>query len=240
MSKPSLLLLPGLACDRAVWAPQIEALSAGWECIVPAYGLLDSLPQMAAAALAAAPPRFALAGHSMGGRVALEIMRAAPQRVTRLALLDTGWQARPAGEAGEAEARQRRGFVETAFSAGMRAMARDWVRGMVHGDRLRDEVLIEAILSMLARQTPEAYAAQIRALLDRPDAADVLAAVACPTVIICGRQDAWSPVARHEAMAALIARSRLAIVEDCGHMATMERPAEVSAILRAWLDSHAG
>jgi pimeloyl-ACP methyl ester carboxylesterase len=233
--KPALLLLPGLMCDRAVWAAQIAALSEDAACLVPSYGALGSIAAMARAVLRVASSRFALAGHSMGGRVALEILRSAPERVTRLALLDTGWQARPTGEAGVAEERQRRSLVDLAHSGGMRAMGREWVRGMVHPERLEDPTLIESILAMLERQTPDTFAAQVRALLSRPDASDVLGAIACPTLLVCGRQDAWSPLARHEAMSARIARSRLEVIESCGHMSTMERPAQVSAVLRQWL-----
>jgi pimeloyl-ACP methyl ester carboxylesterase len=236
MSKLVLLLLPGLMCDRTVWAGQIAALSARATCVVPEYGAVDSIAAMAQVALREAPATFALAGHSMGGRVALEIIRSAPQRVTHLALLDTGWQARPAGEVGDAEARQRQHLVDVAFASGMRAMGREWVHGMVHPERLGDESLIETILAMIERRSPEGFATQIRALLNRPDAGDVLGTIACPTLLLCGRQDTWSPLARHEAMAGLIAGSRLEAVEDSGHMSTMERPAQVSAALHRWLD----
>jgi pimeloyl-ACP methyl ester carboxylesterase len=233
--KPILLLLPGLMCDRAVWSEQVRALSMDAHCIVPDYGALDSIADMAEAVLHAAPEEFALAGHSMGGRVALEIIRRTPQRVTRLMLLDTGWQARPRNEAGVAEAQQRQRLVELAYADGMRSMGREWVRGMVHPGRLQGSVLIERILEMLERQTPDTFAAQIRALLDRPDAGDVLPAIACPTTLVCGRQDAWSPLARHEAMAARIPHSRLEIVEECGHMSTMEQPSDISVLMQRWL-----
>lgn len=233
--KPTLLLLPGLMCDRAVWAVQVRDLSTDADCMVPSYGALDSIAAMASAVLQAAPPRFALAGHSMGGRVALEIMRGAPERVMRLMLLDTGWQARPDNEAGAAEAQQRRRLVDLAYSGGMRAMGREWVRGMVHPRRLQDIALIEGLLDMIDRQTPATFAAQIRALLDRPDAGDVLPTIACPTMLVCGRQDAWSPLARHEAMAARIPRCQLEVVEDCGHMSTMEQPSQISALMQRWL-----
>ena len=235
LRQPMLLLLPGLMCDRAVWADQVRDLSVNADCMVPSYGALDSITDMAGAVLRAAPPRFALAGHSMGGRVALEIVRGAPQRVTRLMLLDTGWQARPNNEAGAAQAQQRQRLVDLANSGGMRAMGREWVRGMVHPRRLQDPAFIERILEMLDRQTPHTFAAQIRALLNRPDAGDVLPTVACPTILVCGRQDAWSPLARHEAMAAQIPRCHLEVVEECGHMSTLEQPAQISALMRRWL-----
>ncbi|HXC09099.1 MAG TPA: alpha/beta fold hydrolase [Steroidobacteraceae bacterium] len=232
-SSPALVLLPGLLCDRDVWAGQIAAL--GESCIVPQYQNLDSIVAMARRVLDEAPPRFALAGHSMGGRVALEVVRTAPERISRLALLDTGYEARKAGEPGEEEARGRRHLVDVARERGMRAMGTEWVQGMVHPAHLADSVLIERILAMIERQTPAAHAAQIRALLERPDASDVLSQIRCPTLIACGREDLWSPLERHQAMAALIPGSQLVVIEHCGHMSTMEQPAAVTAAMRRWL-----
>jgi pimeloyl-ACP methyl ester carboxylesterase len=234
-SRPALLLLPGLNCDEDVWAGQIAALGESVTCIVPHYHDLDSIVAMAHRVLDAAPPRFALAGHSMGGRVALEVVRTAPERVSHLALLDTGYEARKAGEPGEQEARQRRHLLELARERGMRAMGTEWVRGMLHPAHLADSALMARVLAMIERHPPEEYAAQIRALLERPDAGDVLPQIRCPTLIACGREDAWSPPARHEAMAALIANSELVVIEHCGHMSTMEQPAAVTAALRRWL-----
>ncbi len=234
MSCETLVLLPGLMCDRAVWEPQIAALE-GVRCVVVDYGGADSLAAMAQRALEAAPPRFALAGHSMGGRVALEMLRGAPERITRVALFDTGYQARPEGQAGQAEASQRLGLLELARTQGMRAMGREWVQGMVHPERLWDEPLVESILEMIERKTPEIFAAQIGALLSRPSAEGVLRAIGCPTLIGCGRQDLWSPLARHEAMARLVPGARLEIIENSGHMVTMERPEQVRSALCLWL-----
>jgi pimeloyl-ACP methyl ester carboxylesterase len=171
----------------------------------------------------------------MGGRVALEIMRTGAARVSALALLDTGYQARAPGPDATREARARQALLEIASSEGLRAMGRVWVRDMVAPARLADTALIESILAMVERCTVRKFAAQLRALLGRPDATDVLTAVCCPTLLLCGREDTWSPLARHEAMARLIRHSQLAVVEECGHMSPMERPAEVSARLSQWL-----
>ena len=232
---PTAVLLPGLLCDRAVWAGPLDALSRRVQCIVPDYGELDSLVAMAQSVLAQAPSRFVLIGHSMGGRVALEIMRTAAARVGALALLDTGYQARAAAPDGDREARQRQALLEIASSEGLRAMGSVWVREMVLPARLADTPLIESILAMIERCTLPVFAAQLRALLARPDATDVLKAIRCPTLLLCGREDIRSPLARHEAMARLIPHSRLAVVEECGHMSPMERPAEVSAWLSKWI-----
>ncbi|HSV47290.1 MAG TPA: alpha/beta hydrolase [Ramlibacter sp.] len=234
MTKPVLMLLPGLLCDAAVWAGQQEALS-GANCLVPDYGELSSITEMARLVLRQAPQQnFWLAGHSMGGRVALEVVRLAPERVSRLALLDTGLDPIAPGEAGATEREGRERWLQLARQEGMRAMGRGWARGMVHPDHV-DTPVFEAILDMVERKTPEIYAAQIEALLNRPDARQVFAAVQCPVLLLCGRQDAWSPLARHEQMKALRPGSELVVIEDSGHMAPMEQPRSVGAALAEWL-----
>jgi pimeloyl-ACP methyl ester carboxylesterase len=233
----NLLLLPGLLCDRAAWAPILPHVQGVAECSVPDYADETSLGAMAERVLANAPATFAVAGHSMGGRVALEIARRAPERVERLALLDSGCHARPTGAAGEKERAGRFALLATAREHGMRAMARAWVQPMVHPERLADTILIDAILDMFARRTPQQFAGQIEALLARPDATDVLRAVTCPALFLCGREDALATPAQHEEMAALTAGSQLTIVERCGHMAPMERPDAVGAALAAWLQA---
>lgn len=235
MSKPSLILIPGLLCDSTIWLPQAAALRDLAEIHIAEMLECDSLGAMAEAILETAPATFALAGHSMGGRVALEILRRAPQRVERLALLDTGYQPLAQGEAGEREAAGRRRMVALAREMGMRAMGLTWVRAMVHPSRLSDAALMASILDMIDRRTPEFYAAQIRALLGRPDASALLPEIRCPTLVLCGREDTWSPLERHRRLAALIPASTLTIIEDCGHMSTLEQPDAVNAALRWWL-----
>jgi pimeloyl-ACP methyl ester carboxylesterase len=233
----TLLLLPGLLCDAAAWAPVLPRIGAVATCRVPDYADETRLGAMAERVLATAPATFALAGHSMGGRVALEIVRRAPERVERLALLDTGFRARPEGVAGEQERAGRMALLAIARTQGMRAMARAWVQPMVHPERRNDAALIDAILDMFERRTPAQYAGQIEALLARPDATDVLRGATCPTLVLGGREDDWSPPVQQEEMAALLPGSRLAIIERCGHMAAMEQPAAVGAALVDWLQA---
>ena len=217
----SLVLVPGLMCDDAVWRHQIAALSAGRDIQVAEHALCDSLGLMAERILDTAPASFALAGHSMGGRVALEVMARAPKRVTKLALLDTGYQALAPGEAGQREKAGRYRLLEIAQKSGMLTMAEEWSHGMVYPARLTDRPLMHAVQSMIARATVQQFAAQIRALLERPDRTALLTSLRLPTLVLCGRNDSWSPLARHEDMAALIAGSHLVPVPDCGHMSTM-------------------
>lgn len=232
--RPPLLMLPGLLCDQVAWTAT-AALLPQYDCRVPAWGMLDTIAAMADHVLAStAEPQFALAGHSMGGRVALEVVRRAPHRVTHLALLDTGYQALPEGEAGEKERAGRGTLLARAREQGMRAMGQVWATGMVHPDQIGTP-LFAAILDMIERSHPDQFAAQIRALLGRPDATSLLADVRCSTLVLCGRQDTWSPLARHEAMAGAIPGAVLCVVEHSGHMSPMERPEDVAGAMRAWL-----
>jgi pimeloyl-ACP methyl ester carboxylesterase len=230
-----LLLLPGLICDQTVWQQQIDALFDIAVCTCADYGSLDSLSAMAEAVLRTAPERFSIAGHSMGGRIALEVYRRAPNRVVRIALLNTGSSPLAAGAAGVEETRKRGELVALAESQGMPAMLREWLPPMIAPGRISDAVLVNSIIEMMSRKTPEIFAAQVRALLARPDASPILDQVRCPALLLTGQEDGWSPAAQHAAMAARIAGSTLVIVPGSGHMSMMERPAEVSAALRAWL-----
>jgi len=125
--------------------------------------------------------------------------------------------------------------VALAKSQGMPAMLRQWLPPMIDSRRIHDTALGNAIIAMMSRKTPEIFAAQVKALLGRPDASAVLEQIRCPALLLTGREDGWSGPAQHSAMAAKIAASQLVIVPDCGHMSMLERPAEVSAALRTWL-----
>jgi len=234
---PPLVLVPGLMCDAAVWQQQIAALGGNRDVQVPDHGLNDSLGAMAERILDRAPPRFALAGHSMGGRVALEVVARAPERVSHLALLDTGYEALAPAEAGERERAGRYRLLDMARRDGMLVMARDWARGMVHPARLTDSVLMDSIHSMIARASVAQFDAQIRALLARPDRTALLGELRMPTLVLCGHDDSWAPLARHQEMARRIPASQLVDVPEAGHMSTMERPEAITSALRAWLES---
>lgn len=232
-----LLLVPGLMCDHAVWAPVLPWVQADRSCTVVDHAQSDSLPEMARQLLASAPPQFLMAGHSMGARVVLAVLRVAPERVRGVALMDTGFLPKPSGAAGDDETAKRLALLQIAREQGVRAMAQQWVQGMVHRARLGDAELIERILAMFERKSAAIFEQQIRALLSRPDGAGVLRGLAVPTLLMCGAQDAWSPPAQHEAMQAIMlpALAQLDLIDHAGHMAPMERPAEVAASLLRWL-----
>lgn len=227
----TIYLLCGLLCDSTVWDIQTKGLrSKGYDPRPMSFQGFDSIQGMAAHLLDEAPPRFSLAGHSMGGRVALEAYRQAPQRIERLALLDTGY------EAAVPEETERRGvLVRKALAEGIDAIAETWARPMIAPSRQQDSELLESILSMVGRMSGEIYAWQTQALLTRPDSTPVLTGISCPTYVICGKQDGWSPPQRHREMADLIDGSELRLIDDCGHMSTMERPHEVLSILEEWM-----
>lgn len=237
MNKPSLILIPGILCDSTVWLPQAAALRDIAAVHIAELIECGSLGLMAEAILKTAPPSFALAGHSVGGRVAMEVLRRAPGRIERLALLDTGYEPVAPGAAGEREAAGRHRMVDKARELGMRAMGLEWLQGMLSPPRLSDTALVASILDMIERRSPDFYAAQTRAMLSRPDATPLLGEIRCLTLVLCGREDGWSPVERHRRLAALIPGSTFTIIENCGHMSTLEQPEEVSAALRSWLTS---
>lgn len=232
MPEPSALcLLPGLLCDATVWAPQVAALADRARIHVADLWGLSAFEAMAAKVLAETEGPLAVAGHSMGARVALEMWRLAPERIERLALLSTGFHGpRPH------EAEGRMGLVDLAWREGMAAVAARWLPPMLHPDRRRDPALIGPLTDMVRRATPEIFEGQQRAGLARPDAAGYLPRIACPTLVLVGREDGWSPVAQHEEMAAGVAGARLVIVEHAGHMVTVEQPAAVNAALESWLE----
>ena len=228
----TICLLPGLLCDASVWQVQRADLGRDFEVFIPDFLGLDSLEAMARKVLDETTGPIWVAGHSMGGRAALDVWRLGKGRVAGLALIDTGIHAlRP----GEAEPRLE--LVRRAFAEGMGVVADAWLPPMLHPDRLEDHALVDPLRAMICRATPAQFEGQQHALIQRPDATSFLPHIACPTAVICGRQDAWSPVAQHEAMAAAIPGAVLTVIEDCGHMSNVERPAELTAALRAWIAS---
>ena len=235
MSKPHLLLLPGLMCNEEVWIPVMGVLSQTHQCTVVDHGRADSLSAMARNVLRQAPDRFALAGHSMGGRVALEVYRQAPDRVSRIALMNTGYKARSAGEAGQKETQTRYELLKIAMEQGVQAMAAKWVLGMIAPSRLSDTAFVETIVNMCAKKSVDIFKHQIAALLNRPDASDVLRQLTVPTLILCTEYDLWSPVSQHQEMSDLMSQKPIwAEIKGIGHMCTMENPDAVGSAMAKW------
>ncbi len=235
MTGPTLVLIPGLLNDATVWQAQQAELSHHASVkVAMRSGSETSLEAMARTLVSENEGLLALAGHSMGGRVALEVCRLIPDRVVGLALFDTGFLPLPAGERGAAEVQGRQSLLRMSIDNGMRSMLKRWIQGMVAKERLEDGVLIGAIIDMMAKSTPEDFSRQIEALINRPDASAVLRAFSGPALVACGALDAWAPPTQHEQMANLLARSQLMVIPDCGHMAPMEKPQAVTQALVQW------
>lgn len=225
-----LILLPGMPLDGALWEHQTRHLADVSEPTVGDLTGQEAMAALAAAVLAQAPPRFALAGLSMGGYVAFEILRQAPERVAKLALLDTS--ARP--DTPEQTA-TRQDAVRLVGQGRLRQVVAAGLPRLVHPDRVGDAALVESVQAQAQRVGPDGYARQQTAIMNRPDSRPGLGAIACPTLVLCGRQDAITPPEVHEEIAGGIPGARLVLVEDCGHLSAMERPQAVTALLREWL-----
>jgi pimeloyl-ACP methyl ester carboxylesterase len=228
--KTPLLLLPGLLCDAALWRAQLEDLADIAAPMVADLTQDDALDAMARRVLQGAPPRFALAGLSMGGYVAQAVLRLAPERVLRLALLDTSARADT-----PEQTQRRRDLIALAERGEFIGVSARLMPLFIHPDRLHDAALTEAISAMAARVGKDAFLRQQKAIMGRPDNRPNLGRIACPTLVLCGREDALTPPAVSEEIAGLVPGARLELVAECGHMTTMERPQAVGAALRRWL-----
>ena len=230
MSKPTLILLPGMPLDAAMWTHQSEHLAEVAEIRVGDLTAHDSMQALARALLEAAPGRFALAGLSMGGYVALEVMRQAPERVVKLALLDTSARADTPEQTAN-----RKQAVELARQGKYRQVVAGNLPRLLHPDHANDRALVDSVHGQSERIGVEAYVRQQTAIMGRPDSRSGLAAIRCPTLVLCGRQDAITPPEVHVEMAEAIPGARFVPVEDAGHLPPMERPQAVTALLREWL-----
>jgi pimeloyl-ACP methyl ester carboxylesterase len=225
------VLVPGLNCTARLFAEQIPALWRFGPVTVADHTRDDSMAAIASRILAAAPPRFALAGLSMGGYIAFEIVRQAPQRVVKLALLDTGSRAETAEQT-----EQRRPFIELAQTGRFAEVAEGDFPG-VHRDRQDDEAL-KRLMRLMAEETgPQAFLRQMQAIISRQDARAGLSAIACPTLVLVGEGDELTPPALSREIAGAIPGSRLVVVPACGHLSTMERPEAVNSALIEWMQS---
>ncbi|MBF0167852.1 MAG: alpha/beta fold hydrolase [Alphaproteobacteria bacterium] len=229
MSQP-VVLLPGLLCDGALFGHAMETLGDVAHFHVADLTEDDSISGMARRVLAWAPPRFSMLGLSMGGYVAQEIMRQAPGRVTRLALLDTTFK--PDTEEGRA---RRLGLIELAQTGNFKGVTPRLLPMLVHPDHVDDPLIAGTVLAMAERVGKEAFVRQQTAIMGRVDGRADLERITCPTLILCGRQDQLTPLEVHRDMAGLVSGGKLVIVEDCGHLSPLEQPRAVSAVLRYWL-----
>jgi len=225
-----IVLVPGLNCSARLYAEQIPALWGFGPVTIADHRRDDSVAAIAARILATAPPRFALAGLSMGGYIAFAIAREAPERVVRLALLDTS--ARP----DTAEQRERRRRLIALAEGGRFSELPDLLFPVfVHRSRQGDEALRAIVRTMAEETGPQAFVRQQLAIMTRLDCRPLLSSIRCPALVLVGDGDELTPPALSEEIAASIAGARLVRVPDCGHLSTLERPKAVNQALVEWL-----
>ena len=229
MTRPPLVLLPGMMCDARLFAPQSDLAPV---VAIPSLGGQDSIAEMARSVLADAPESFALAGLSMGGIVAMEIMRQSPGRVLGLALMDTNPLA-------ETPARQamRAPQIAWALDGGLEEIMREEMKPLYLAPGPDRERILDLCMEMALDLGPEVFARQSAALRDRSDQCDILRDVRVPALVLCGREDRLCPLARHELMHDLIPGSRLVAIDGAGHLPTLERPDATNAALARWLEA---
>lgn len=227
-----LVLVPGLMCTADLFHAQILAFGRGREVMVADHTRHDTMAGIAGAVLEAAPPRFALAGLSMGGYVAFEILRRAPERVVRLALIDTSARA----DLPEQSAR-RRELIEIARTRGVRFVQKTLLPMLVAPRVLADAALVERLQAMADDTGMEGFARQQSAIMGRPDNRPLLGEIRCPTLVVVGSEDQLTPVKVAEEIRDGIAGARLEVIAGAGHLTPIEAPEEVTAVLQRWLDA---
>ena len=224
-----LLLLPGLTNDERVWRRTMTALGADAEAKVGDVSTHDTMTGLAQAVLARAPERFAVAGLSMGGYCALEMLRQAPQRIAGVALVDTS--ARPDTQESKANREKQIERARGDYPALVGELVGKWI----HPGFLHDANVAEVARDMALQSGSETFARQQRAIMSRADSRPLLKEIRCPAIVIAGRQDTLIPMEVHEELASGISGATLSVIDDCGHLAPLEQPAAVADALRGWL-----
>lgn len=230
MNQPSLILIPGLLSDKIVWEHAVGHFSEIMPVIIADHTTQDNLTDMATDALALTDGPLMVVGHSLGARVALEMLRQAPERIDRVAFIDARTDAI---QDGELDMRQK--MIDLGFNEGLEAVIDGWLPPMVNPASHGNEKIMGPLRDMILRMSPELLERQLRSLMTRADVELVISAITCPTLVAVGRQDGFSTVAAHEELAAKIPHSKLVIYEDTGHFAPFESPELVTASLVDWI-----
>jgi len=225
-----LVLLPGLLCNESLWQNQSNALKDIADCIIPDTTQHDRMEAIARDVLRDAPAYFAMAGLSMGGYVALEIMRQAPQRVSKLAFFDSTARADT-----ENQQDRRRLLLALSQSGQFKGVTPRLLPSLIHPSRLKDENLTKLIMTMAETMGREAFVNQQTAIINRIDSRPFLKNITCPTLVVGGAQDTVTPPHLLQEMADAIAGSRLEIIENCGHLSALEQPEKVNFLMQEWL-----
>lgn len=233
MSNPAIVFLPGFMCDSRLFAPQIEALSAnGYDCFVGDLTQACSIERLAKQVLAAAPKRFALVGLSMGGIVAMEVYKQAPHRITHLALLNTTGRADAAGLA-------RKKQLGRVVSGELDMVLREELKPQYLAPENRTPERLALLEKMGVDLGENAFCRQTMALTIRDSYLDAAEQILCPTLLVAGAQDHVCPVDRHEELQARIPGANIEVLEQCGHVSTLEQPDKLNQLLLDLLASPA-
>jgi len=225
-----LVLVPGLLCSARLYRAQIEALWPAGPVTIADHRRDDDMAAIAARILADAPPRFALAGLSMGGYIAFAMMRLAPERIGKLALLDTS--ARP--DAVESKAGREK-FIKLAETGKLSEVVDALTPRFLHRSRQNDEGLKQIVREMAAETGADAFVCQTKAIMSRPDSRPLLPQIKCPSLVLVGEGDELTPPDLAKEIAGDISDAKLVVVPDCGHLSTIEQPDAVNAALIEWL-----
>ncbi|WP_293575760.1 alpha/beta hydrolase [Phaeobacter sp.] len=227
-----VLMLPGMMCDARLFAPQIAILSQSVPVSIAPIGHSDTVTSLAETILAQAPPRFAVAGLSMGGILAMELMRQAPERIAGAALMDTN----PLAETPEAQG--RRAPQIAAVRAGRLAeVMRTEMKPNYLAPGPETGAILDLCMEMALDLGADVFINQSLALRDRPDQTETLRQFTAPTLVLCGQQDTLCPLSRHELMHDLLPNSELAVIDGAGHLPTLEKPTQTTAALLRWLET---
>ena len=226
-----LLLLPGLMCDGRIFSPQIEAVASRWPVMSVPFGTARSMSGLATEILSYAPPKFALAGLSMGGIVAMEMLRLAPERIDRIGLFDTSELAEP-GRAKEMRERQ----MKAVRAGDLRRVMRDEMKPNYLADGPANAAILDLFMDMAETLGPDAFERQSIALRDRRDQTETLRNFEGPALVLCGAEDKLCPVSRHQMMAELLGDSTLHVIENAGHIPTLENPDATNEAVIRWME----
>ena len=225
----SIVLLPGLLDDRRMWDTQVQSLADEADVVALDLDSQTTVAEGAVNVLDAVPGQLALVGFSMGGYVSLEIFRQAPERVSRLALIDTSARADDA-----AKKRARHQQIELAQSGGYASLVDDAIPTVIHPSRLQDDVLVSTLRTMALRIGPQAYIRQQQTCMSRPDSRDMLSSITCPSIIVCGREDTLTPPSLSYELGKAL-EAPVILIDECNHYTPLEQPHALTALLRGWL-----
>lgn len=226
-----ILLLPGMMCDARLFGPQIEAFSGTRPLMSVSMDRFETMQDLAADILSYAPQRFALAGLSMGGILAMEVLRQAPDRVAGLALMDTN----PLAETDAVKSR-RTPQISAALAGDLRRIMRDEMKPNYLADGDNTGAILDLCMAMAMDLGPEVFVRQSKALRDRPDQQETLRQFEGPSLVLCGSEDSLCPPERHKLMHSLLSNSHLEIINEAGHLPTLEKPGPTNQALTRWME----